>query len=89
MTLAKSEEFNKQVQELLHKGLIGESLSPCAIPTILAPRRDEEWSMCKNSRDISKITINYRFPLPRMNEIMDCLSGVEYFMKIDLKSGYQ
>jgi hypothetical protein len=44
--------------------------------------------MCTNSRAINKITITYKFPLPRMNDLMDCLSGVNYFSKIDLKSGY-
>jgi hypothetical protein len=44
--------------------------------------------MCIDSRDIKKITIMYRFPLPMMDDLMDCLSGANLFSKIDLKRGY-
>jgi hypothetical protein len=88
LTPQENEEVKRQVHDLIDKGLVRESLSPCAIPTMLSPKKDGGWRMCIDSRVINKITIRYRFPFPRMDDLMDCLSGENYFSKIDLKSGY-
>ena len=84
----EQEEVRRQIQELLDCGLIRESSSPCASPVLLAPKKDGTWRMCIDCKAVNKITIKCRYPLPRMDDIMDHLSGARFFSKIDLKSGY-
>lgn len=81
-------EVARQVQELLDHGLIKKSISPCAVPIVLASMKGGKWRLCTNSRAIKKITIRYRFLIPRIEDLMDCLGGAQYFTKLDLKSGY-
>ena len=61
----ETKEIQKQVEDLIHKGWVIESLSPCVITVTLVPKKDGTWRICSDCRAINNNTIKYRHPIPR------------------------
>lgn len=80
--------MHTKVYNLSEKGHIKPSLTPCVVPVLLAPKKEDSWQLCVHGRAINKITIKYRFPDPHLIDLLDQLGGASIFSNIDLKSGY-
>ena len=82
------EEIDRQVDDMLQKGIIQESLSPWSSPVVLVKKKNGEMRFCIDYRAINKISKLDSFPMPLVVETLDALSGTQYFSTLDLKSGY-
>nr|GFA82684.1 putative reverse transcriptase domain-containing protein [Tanacetum cinerariifolium] len=88
--LAPSElkELSEQLKELSKKGFIRPSSSPWGAPMLFVKKKDGSFRMCIDYRELNKLTIKNKYPLPRIDDLFDQLQGSSVYSKIDLRSGY-
>ncbi|KAJ9546254.1 hypothetical protein OSB04_025961 [Centaurea solstitialis] len=82
------QELSNQLEELLEKGFIRPSSSPWGAPILFVKKKDGTLRMCIDYRELNKLTVKNRYPLPRIDDLFNQLQGAAWFSKIDLRSGY-
>jgi hypothetical protein len=88
MSASELAEFKKLLEDLLDKKFVRPSVSPWGAPILLVKKKDGSLRLCIDYRQLNKVTIKNRYPLPRIDDLMDQLVGAQVFSKIDLSSGY-
>ncbi|GKE34377.1 putative reverse transcriptase domain-containing protein [Tanacetum coccineum] len=82
------QELSTQLQKLSEKGFIRTSSSPWGALILFVKKKDISFRMCIDYRELNKLTVKNRYPLPRIDDLFDQLQGSRVYSKIDLRSGY-
>ncbi|XP_078148594.1 uncharacterized protein LOC144544050 [Carex rostrata] len=88
MAPAELKELKVQLEEMLEKGLIRPSTSPWGAPVLFVRKKDGTLRLCIDYRELNKVTVKNKYPLPRIDDIFDQLQGSSVYSKIDLRTGY-
>jgi hypothetical protein len=88
MSPVEMKELKVQLQALLDKGYIRPSTSPWGCPVLFVEKKDKELHLCVDYRPLNAVTINNKYPLPRIDILFNQLAGAQVFSKIDLRSSY-
>ncbi|KAL0414689.1 UNVERIFIED_CONTAM: Retrovirus-related Pol polyprotein from transposon [Sesamum radiatum] len=88
MAPVELQELNKQIGELLEKRFIRPSTSPWGAPVLFVKKKGSSMRLCVGYRQWNRVTMKNKYPMPRMDDLLDQLKGATTFSKIDLRSGY-
>ena len=88
MTPIEHKELKVQLQELLDKGFIRPSVSPWGAPVLFVKKKDGLMRLCIDYKELNKVTMRNKYPLPRIDDLFNQLQGACMFSKIDLRYGY-
>ena len=88
MAPTELKELKEQLEDLMKKEFIRPSISPWGAPVLFVWKKDGTLRLCIDYRELNRITIKNKYPLPRIEDLFDQLSGAMVFSKIDLRSGY-
>ena len=88
MAPTELKELKTQLQELLDKGFIRPSVSPWGTPVLFVKKKYGTLQMCIDYRQINKMIVKNKYPLPRIEDLFDQLRGASVFSKTDLRSGF-
>ena len=88
MNILELNELKLQLQELIDKHYVRPSVSPWGAQVLFVKKKDVTLRLCIDYRQLNKMTIKNRYPLPCIDDIFDQIHGVMIFSKIDLRSGY-
>lgn len=88
MSMPELTELKMQLQELLDKHYIHPSVSPWGAPMLFVKKKHGTLRICIDYRQLNKLTIKNKYPLPQTDELFDQVKDATVFSKIDLCSGY-
>jgi hypothetical protein len=88
MSMPEMKELQLQLEELLKKGYIHPSVLPWGALVLFMKKKDGTLRLCINFRQLNKVTIKNKYPLPRIDDLLNQLKDVKIFSKIELRSRY-
>ncbi|KAI3360647.1 hypothetical protein L3Q82_002512 [Scortum barcoo] len=88
LPLTKRALAEQKIKEMVEAGIIEPSTSPWAAPVVLVKKKDDTWRFCVDYHLLNNVTRKDSYPLPRVDDALDCIAGSRWFSSLDLQSGY-